>query len=282
MTKNLTQLDYTATGNTFADMANLVNQLVATLANEILTTNSALGGGAMSAGNGFNIGIFGSNTITASLLRGGNVTTANVVYLGSNLDSNGFTYISGNVSVNTTTFFVGNSTFYNYSNQTIFEIVAPTTNAIINSSSIFTGNSTANAFINSTSISLGSALANATINSSGIFFDGSSLAATLPPVTNTTAGFGTFVIDFFPLNQYRACEYALVANDLANPNNYQASKLLVIHNGTQALSTEYAIITTNSSVGSWTTTANNTSVILQYTPVSSSCKLTGTRNLIAL
>ena len=282
MTKNLSQLDYTATGNTYADMANLVNQLVATLANEIITSNSSPGGGAMSAGNGFNIGIFGSNTIAASLLRGGNVTTANVVWLGSNLNSNGFTYISGNVTVNTTTFFVGNVGTYHLMDQTTCQIVAPTTNTTINSSSIFTGNATANAFINSTSISLGSALANAVINATGIYFDGSSLAATLPAVVNNTTGAGTFVIDFFPLNQYRACEYALAANDLANPNNYQASKLLVIHNGTSALCTEYAIVTTNSSVGSWTTTANNTSVILQYTPVSTSCRLTGTRNLIAI
>jgi len=284
MTKNYTALDISSTGNTYFDMANLVNQIVGFIANEALSSNNAPGGGAMSAGNGFNLGIFGANTLVGNLLRGGNVTSTTTLYLGSNVDANGFTYICGNLISNATTVLIGNSTVYSWINQTTQAATDKTANSTgsVNSTVLFVGNTVANAFINSTSFYVGSAAANAQINSSGIFFGGVSLAATLPAITNTTSGLGTFVIDSFALAQYRACEYTLTANDLANPNNYQISKVLVLHNGGGAFTTEYALVVSNSSVGIWSATTNSSSAILQFTPVSSSCKVTGTKNLILI
>jgi len=284
MTKNLgTPLVLTGvSANNFFDEANLVNKIIDFIANEALSSNSGAGGGATSAGNGFNIGIFGSTTLVANTIRGGNVVTTTVLYLGSNVNANGNVYINGNLAINATTFYVGNSSANTYVDQLNIKIAGVNSNLQINTASISLGNSSVNTFINSTSLSLGSALANATINSVGIFFDGASLQATLPAISSNTTGAGTFVIDSFPLAQYRACEYTITANDLANPNNYQLSKVLVLHNGGGAFTTEYALIVSNSNVGTWSGAVNTSSAILQFTPVSTSCRLTGTKNLILI
>jgi len=283
MTKNLTQI--IVSQNTYNEQANLINQIVAVLANEIVTSNSAVGGGAMSAGNGFNIGIFGSNTIVASLLRGGNVTATTVLYLGSNVNANGATYIANNLTINSTTFFTGNSTVSSFVNPTTIETSDITVNtvSVANSTTLKIGNSAANAFINSTVISIGSTTTNAVINSSGYFLDGTSLAAGLPSISNTTSGAGTFTIDAFALATYRGCEYTLTASNLTNGNSYQMSKYLILQNGGSAFGTEYGIILSNTSagaVGTWSATSNATHALLQFTPVSASTKVSGTKNVI--
>ena len=128
MTKNITPLTYS--NNFFNDLFVLANTLTQVLANEIVTANSAPGGGAMSAGNGFVVGIFGANTLVATTIAGGNVTNSGTLWTGSNVAVNAnYSLISGVTTINSTAVSIGNT----FVNSTILEVGS---NVVVNTSAI--------------------------------------------------------------------------------------------------------------------------------------------------
>lgn len=90
------------------------------------------------------------------------------------------------------------------------------------------------------------------------------------------------VVDSFPLATYRGGEYLISMKDNI-ANNRQITKLLVIHNGTSTDLVEYGTLTTNNSIGTFSSSANSTYVLISYASgTSSNVALKGDRTLIAI
>ena len=89
------------------------------------------------------------------------------------------------------------------------------------------------------------------------------------PSVKTVSSNAIFTLDSFFLLNFRTVEYTLSVTD-NNANNYQASKILIVHNNGNAFMTEYAQIFTNNIVATFSLTTNATHGILRATPVTSS------------
>ena len=88
------------------------------------------------------------------------------------------------------------------------------------------------------------------------------------PVTNSqvvTTGLSSQVIDSYAMASYTAAEYLINVTDNSANNKY-ASKVLTTHDGVSGYITEFAAITSNSVVGTFSADANTTHVRLNFTP----------------
>ena len=140
--------------------------------------------------------------------------------------------------------------------------------------SLLIGNST----INSTSVSLSNSTSNISITiptasqiSNGQFYlnaNGSWTTAGELSSTITTTGTSIQNIDSFSTSTYRTAEYLISVKDNV-ANNYYSSKLIVMHDGGNSYITEYGIMTSNSSVGTFSANIISSNVCLQFTPISS-------------
>lgn len=86
-------------------------------------------------------------------------------------------------------------------------------------------------------------------------------------VTNTASTSNTNanqLVDSFPIATYRSAEYLIQVK--ASTNSYQTSKILLTHDGSTPILTEYAVLTTNGSLGVFTAAANSTAVALNWSP----------------
>jgi hypothetical protein len=70
------------------------------------------------------------------------------------------------------------------------------------------------------------------------------------------------------MNTYNTAEYTINVVD-NNANNHYASKALIVHNTNSAYITEWAQITTNNAIGTFSASSNTGSAILNFTPISS-------------
>ena len=104
---------------------------------------------------------------------------------------------------------------------------------------------------------------------------------TYNPTSNglfTTNGSLIQNVDSFPMT-FNAAEYLIsVIDNVAN--NFYASKLLVTHNTSNSFVTEYGSITTNTALGTFSSGANSTAVILRFTPSSTNTTVKFARTLI--
>lgn len=87
-----------------------------------------------------------------------------------------------------------------------------------------------------------------------------------PKVVNLTSN---GVLDSFILLNYRTVEYTISVTDNSTLS-FQASKVLVTHDGSTPLMTEYAQLYTNSAVALFTLSSNATHAIISASPTSSS------------
>ena len=211
------------------------------MSTEVITANTAAGG-AITVGNGFVTGIFGSTVLTGNTLQGGVVGTPAALNVNSNISFNS-----------------GMTAIWN-------------ANATVNSSVFFVGNSTVNSFINSSSLSIGGQVLTASIISTLTSGGG---------VNVTTSGLSAANVDFFTKASARSGEYLLTVTDTA-ANNYHMAKLLLIWDGTNTLVTEYGQITTNTSIGTWSASSNATHVVLVYTPTTTGSTIKGFKNIVPL
>jgi hypothetical protein len=108
---------------------------------------------------------------------------------------------------------------------------------------------------------------------------GGSWAPIVIPVSNSniqTTGTVSQEIDSYPMATYGGVEYFIrVKNN--NANGYQASKVLTFHNMITAFSTEYGIMVSNNTLGTFAVTTNATHVQLFMTPVPSSTNVSISR-----
>jgi len=305
MSKTLSSINTTA--DTFQNWIDRTNSIITLLDTEVVTANSA---GALTSGNGFVNGHFGANTLVATFVRGGNVTTNSVLTFQTNTAFNANVLISQQLAVTNTVAFsntlsvTGNATFSNtlavtgavtFSNTATIAGLAnaaggintTTANATsinvganvnLTTSYLNIGNSSVNVVINSTSIVTGSV----TVNSSMIVVGGSNVATVAAlsglGISNTITFTGTSsqVMDSISLSSTRSAEYLISANN-NTANAYQVSKILVIHDGTTAYVTEYGTMYTNTSVVSISAGANATHMFINCTPVSTNTTVNFTR-----
>ena len=234
------------------------------------------------------------NTFANSTLL--NIFTANVaVQVG----------VGANVILSNTGFSIGNSTINTTANSSVvntgtgsFSINALVgANVSINTSAVGVGNSTVNVTINSSSVFIGSAvqlgntaiaIGNSTVNTSinSTSIDTTTLLlgvanAAMSYFTFTTTGTSQQVIDQFTLATYRGGRYTMSVKD-NTANGYQMADVLVMHDGTTALFTEYAILTTNASLGSISAIVTGANVQMIFTPTSANNTVQGTRTLITV
>lgn len=225
----------TSNTSTFEYWLNRTNELADAMSNYAVTTdsNTAVGNAAITGTFTANIVLTNTFNVNTSILVG-NATV--------------------NSSINSSSITIGSS--------------------ILNSSALLIGNST----INSTSVSLSNSTSNISITiptasqiSNGQFYlnaNGSWTTAGELSSTITTTGTSIQNIDSFSTSTYRTAEYLISVKDNV-ANNYYSSKLIVMHDGGNSYITEYGIMTSNSSVGTFSANIISSNVCLQFTPISS-------------
>jgi hypothetical protein len=118
-------------------------------------------------------------------------------------------------------------------------------------------------------------------NSSGVFANATYIQS-LVNISNssvTTSGTSAQNIDSFTKAGFAGAEYLINVSDNSANNKY-TTKVLVVHDGTNADITEYAAITSNNSVGVFSATQNTTHVILQFTPSLTATTVKYTRTVV--
>lgn len=97
----------------------------------------------------------------------------------------------------------------------------------------------------------------------------------------TTSSTSTQVLDTFASTAFRTAKYLVQVHDTVD-NNYQASEILVLHNGTQTYVTEYGLIYTDSSLASFSADISAGIVRLLVTPTNAENLIRVSRMAIAV
>jgi hypothetical protein len=87
------------------------------------------------------------------------------------------------------------------------------------------------------------------------------IISTYPNTIIASSGVGTNV-DVFSTSVYRTAKYIFQAN---TSSAYESSEILIMHDGSTAYRTVYAVISSGGSLGNVTATINGTNVLVQYT-----------------
>lgn len=126
---------------------------------------------------------------------------------------------------------------------------------------------------------------NVVINSTTIAIDGVSVALETggAEIESATIGTSAQIIDYWDKFVYRSADYTLTIQD-DNANAFQASRLLVLHDGgsTNAYYSHYAVMWSNTSQGDFSANANSTHIKIYLTPTSANATIRATRGLISL
>jgi hypothetical protein len=292
--------------DTFGGFVTKVNAIINAVSTEVLTANGNANG-AVTTGNTFLNGILFANVLSTSKLRGGNVQASGPLLIDSNVTINTASLSIGNSSVNT----FANSSYLDVitadittANIVTATIAVGSVNSL-SSNIIAVGNSTVNAVVNSSMILVsvggtfgklqgnamvvGNSTVYATINSSVLSFTNTSgsfsidaqgsvsqteYASRFKFANTNLSGTTTQTVDSFVKADYKTCEYVVVVKD-NGANSMQHSTVLVASDGssTTALSTEYATLISNVSLGLFSAIANASHVIFQFTPTVSNCSV---------
>jgi len=270
--------------DTFQNWVDRTNAIITLIDTEVVTANTA---GAVTSGNGFVNGYFGANTLVATNIKGGNVTTNSVITFQTNTTFSANVLVSQQLAVTNTVSFAntlavtGNTTLSN----TLLIVGLANASGGLNTTTANTTtaiNVGANVNLTTTYINVGNSSVNVYVNSSIISIGGVNVATTATlaslGISNTVTFTGTSsqVLDSMTLSAYRSAEYVISANN-NTANAYQVSKILVIHDGTTAYVTEYGTMYTNTSVMTITAGANATHMFVNCTPVSSNTTVKFTR-----
>jgi hypothetical protein len=251
----------------------------------LATGNGASGSFIVSTGTA---GSSGASTQSATtrltIAPGGQATFANDVIVTGDVAVNG-----GNITTSATTFNLinANATTVNFASAgTAITIGATTgTTTIRNATTSLTGDlavnggdittsattatvfnttaTTVNVFGAGTAISIGASTGTTTINNALVVKDSIRTTAEVAGITTTATA-----IDAWALASYRSAKYMLqvTCTSGADASTYQASEILVIHNGTVATMTEYGVVKTGSNeLATFTVDINGANVRLLAT-----------------
>ena len=101
-------LSQVTNSNSFGVLLDRTNIVLAMISSNVVTLDTSINGGT-TTGNGSVNGYFGANTLFATSIQGGNLTTSNTLYVSSNLSVNAIVY-AGNSTTNNSIGFDGNNT----------------------------------------------------------------------------------------------------------------------------------------------------------------------------
>jgi hypothetical protein len=87
---------------------------------------------------------------------------------------------------------------------------------------------------------------------------------TLSANTGTTSVAAQTVVDILPVSEYRTVKYLI---QIKSGANYQATEVMLLHNGTTTYMTEYATVTTGSYLGSFSSDISSGQMRLLFDPV---------------
>lgn len=228
--------------------------------------------------------IVGNVVVNSSSLLIGNSTvnsklTSTVLNIGTSTVNSTVLAAGANVIVNTTGLFVGNSTVNNFINSSAHVIgnvvingngLNYTANASINSVSNITFNahtlivqanlSFGNLSLTTSGLSAGNSTVNTTVNSSGVGLSGHIITSSSYTTSNTSVQ----VVDSFLSASFTSAEYLI---EQSTNTSYQLSKLLLVNHPTlNTFITEYGVVSSNGSLGTFSANANTTHVLLNFTP----------------
>lgn len=124
--------------------------------------------------------------------------------------------------------------------------------------------------------------ANVVVNSTSFSVSNITLLPVMMKVNATTETTTTNQkIDEFPYATYSGADYSLVIKDTTTASNaYQISRLAVIHNSISVYSTEYGVMHTNTSIGTFSTGIASGNVVLYFSPLVGNTTITGIRTVI--
>ena len=184
-----------------------------------------------------------------------------------------------------------NTNTWDYFITRVNEIANHMTKAVVTSdgsgnTNVTTGNVIISGAFRANTVSVGNTSSNIYITcpnteaiSNGQFFLNANGSWTSPTIlqniyrnTITTSGISTQNIDSFPIASFTSAEYLINAKDNVANNKY-VTKVLVMHDGGSAHSTEYATIISNTSICTFSVTQNTSHIILRVSPGTSSISM---------
>jgi hypothetical protein len=236
-----------------ASIANLTVSNTATI-NNLSTTNVSAGIITTTA----NVFIGQSGNVVGDFRIGGNLYVT-----GSTISAS---TTSGDIIPNGNTFNLGNT-----SNRfTVWAISENISNNLVVSNTVTVGN---------TLSTNGAVTVNGNISTTAqlVVNSISQIYSTKYSVTGTSLQ----TVDTFPTASFRAAEYLIQLTD-TNTLYYQATKIMVLHDGTNPYITEYAQLNTNGLLGLFTSDINSGNVRLRVTPSTGNVAITLTRTVLAV
>jgi len=244
----------------------------ATFSNSFIVTGNAAFSNTLSA--------TGNVTFSNTLAVTGNATFSNTVTISNNLTVpviSGNTFIGGVINVVSNNVNVSTNTYFGNNVQIIG-------NLNVSGNLVYTGSSAGNIIPVNNSYSLGNSSQTWSLYSSNVSLSSNSYLS-IGNTSSLTASIYNFtsssnsVIDQFDTGTYRSAEYFIQAS---NSTAYQASKVLVLHDGTTAYSTEYAIVNSAAQMLTLGATKVGSNVALWSVPVDSSVMVKFTRTTLVL
>lgn len=266
--------------------------------NNLVSTNANVSvNGYMSVSNSLTIGgaLNVSGNITYTGVSAGNLVPSDSTYwlgqptqrwslYGLTLNvSNTATFsntlaVTGNTTLSNTLAVTGNVTFSNAiavtGNATLSNTLVVTGAVTLSNTLAVTGNVT---FSNTLNITGSANFVNAVAN---IVTSNTSVLSNLNYITTNSYSYASAAnaqIDAFTTTSYRSAEYTI---QVSNSSAYQVSKVLVVHDGTNAYATEYAIMNTAANMLTLGVTINAGSVIVYATPSDASVVVKFTRSAL--
>lgn len=228
-------------------------------------------------------------TVGQSTIALGN-TSSNVIINSSSISVNGGALVSNNAkdsvawentligTVNRINFVAGNNVFLNVTNDSGDGQVNVQINAVATSGAAIIGgtnsaiqfNDNMNFGGDGTKLSfdkVNSILTCANVITSNVYVMGQSIL-TAANTSAAVASVGPDTVEAFNKTTYRSGEFTYsIKNNSAN--GYQAGKLIVLNDDTNAQLEEYGVSFSNSLLGAFNTSSNATHILVQFTPLSS-------------
>jgi hypothetical protein len=256
---NVTVSGSTLLGNLVVQQNANVNQGLTAQGNSTIYAINATGNTIL---NG-NLSVTGSASILGNFNVAGNLTYTATSY-GNIVPSSNLTSALGNTGLRWQ-LYAGNGDFSNAVTiaNTLFVAGATTMNTLSVTGEII-GNLTSNVITVISTFGLG----------------------TVPDLqqrmlSTATAGTSAQVLDTYIAANFRTAKYLIQVMDLA-ANNYYATEILVMHDGTNVLVTEYAELVTNSIMGTFNANISAGVVQLFFTPASTSTTVKLFRTMITV
>jgi hypothetical protein len=213
-------------------------------------------------------GLFTNNDLN---ITGGDLIVSGNLVVSGNLQTVGETTGNGNYTPISNSFSLGNTTnrWIVWSTDTAVSgnlyIGNSSVNNVINSTSMIISNSTTSLLLTlptSTQKNDGQYYLNA--NGSWVFLTSSLLYSNSYTINNIS----TQTVDYYSMSTHKGAKYIVSVID-NNANNKYFTELLTTHDTNSGYITEYGMITTNSNIGTFSVSANTSSVLLQFTSASS-------------